>query len=127
MNYVNNVGSGGAVPEITTQTGTTPKQLYRNTDNKIFEPKLIVLTNLDSTDKQMVTLVDCDLTDSGEDSYKGEDYPIYPKIAVAAQTTVILNEEDLYGLRVKYGIGGYNSTSKASGSGVQVYIAGIEI
>lgn len=121
---VNNI-STYAIPEITTQTTNTPKQLYRNTDDKYFFPNLIVLTNQDDTTTQKVLLVDADLTDSGEDTYKDEQYPVYA-VQVPPSDTVILNENDLKGLSFRYGVCGYNSTSKSAGSGVLVYINGEE-
>jgi hypothetical protein len=123
---VNNVGLGGALPEITTETSDTPKQLYRNTDNKVFYPDLIVLTNQDSSTTQIVKLVDADLSDDGENDYKAETYPIYT-VAVGPSDSVVLNRDDLHGLCFQYGVCGYNSVSKAIGSGVLVYINGDEL
>ena len=136
-NYVTNVSVDHAtpantvnLPEITntTYTGsaTTPKELYRCTDNKIFTPLLIVATNLDSTSYQQIRLVDADITDAGsEDDNKADTKDIY-MFTVAPDDTVILNEKDLLGLKVRYGICAYNSVSKSAGSGVKVYIAGVE-
>ena len=122
---VNNVGLGGALPEITSETSNTPKQLYRNTDNKVFYPDLIVLTNQDSSTTQIVKLVDADLTDDNEHDYQDESYPVYV-VAVGPQDTVILDKDDLSGLCFEYGVAGYNSTSVSAGSGVLVYINGDE-
>lgn len=125
-NYLSNIGSGGALPEVTDEIADDPKQIYRNTDNKVFEPELLVAVNYDDTDIQIMALVDCDLTDAGdEELYKDEDYPIYPFV-VGPKDMTILKKNDLKGLRFKYGIGAYNSDSKAAGSGVKIYVAGRE-
>lgn len=114
------------LPEITTETGTTPKQLYRCTDNKIFEPKLIVAVNQDSSTIQVVKLIDADLTDAGdEDNNKAETKPIFA-FTVGPEDMTVLDENLLKGLRVRYGLCGYNSTPQTAGSGVLVYVAGEE-
>ena len=137
INYVNNIsvdhtttGNTVALPEITTQyytgSATTPKELYRCSDNKIFTPLLIVATNLDSTDYQHIRLVDADITDAGdEDNNKADTKDIY-MFTVAPDDSTILNEKDLLGLKFRYGVCAYNSVTKTAGSGVKVYIAGVE-
>jgi len=124
-NIVNNVGADGGLPEVTSEVSGTPKQIYRNTDGMSFFPVLIVAVNLDTTTIQKMILVDADLTDSGEDDNKGEDKAVF-RFTVAPEDTTILTEKDLAGLVFRYGIGAYNSTSKSSGSGVVIYVAGEE-
>lgn len=124
-NIVNNIEREGALPEITTQIASTPKQIYRNTADKYFEPLLMVLTNQDGTSKQLVRFVDADLTDEKEDTYKSEAYTVY-RVTVPVESTVILEDKHLLGLRFRYGICAYNLVSKDAGKGVQIYVAGGE-
>ena len=39
----------------------------------------------------------------------------------------ILKEDELLGLKFRYGVVGYITTTKSAGSGVKVYIAGEEV
>ena len=125
-NEVSNDYLGGDIPEITSETAATPKQLYRNTDDKYFKLTKLVLTNQSTTTTQIVRLVDADLSDSGEDTYKGESYRKL-SIAIGPQTTITLNEDDFGPIYFRYGVAGYNSTSVSSGSGVLVRVVGEEL
>ena len=104
-------------------TATTPNQLYRNSDNKYFKPTLIIATNEDTANNELLKLVDADLTDSGEDTYKAATYVKF-EFWVLAGDTVVLTEDQLKGLIFRYGVGGYVTTGT---TGVVVYIAGYEV
>lgn len=116
---------GADIPEITTQTGTTPVQLYRCSDNKYLELTKLVLTNQDTTTIQKVLIVDADLTDTDEDTYKAETYRKLA-IMIGPQDTVLVNESDFGRILFRYGVCGYQSTSKSAGSGVLVRVCGTE-
>ena len=119
---VNNVFLGSSLPVIVATTGT-PTQVYRNTDNTMFIPTLIVATNITATGAHRFILVDADLTDSGEDSYKDEAYDVLD-VNIAASETIILNEDDMPGIKFRYGVAGYVSNSAID---VTMYIEGYEI
>ena len=119
-----------SLPELLADYGDgTPVdgvQIYRNTDNKIFEPKILIATNLDTTTIQIVKLVDADRTDEGvEDDCVASSYSVY-SFAVGPEDTAILNKDELMGLKFRYGIVGYLKTTKTADSGVEVYVAGVE-
>lgn len=114
---------GTAEKGLVTATGTTPNQIYRNSDNKYFKPKLLVATNRNTSNNERLMLVDADITDSGEDTYKSTSYVKF-EIWVLAGDTVVLTEDQLKGLIFRYGVGGYVTTGT---TGVSVFIAGEEI
>lgn len=117
------VGNTVEVPVITSETADTPLQLYRCTDNKIFTPLLIVADNVDTTNYQHVRLVDCDITDGATEIINDCEDEFIFSFTVAPDDTTILGEKELLGLKFRFGIGGYNSTS---GTGTRIYIAGVE-
>ena len=119
---VNNTYLGSSLPIIIATTGT-PTQVYRNTDNTMFIPTLIVATNITATAAERFILVDADLTDSGEDTYKDEAYDILD-VNIGASATVILNEDDIPGLQFRYGIAGYVTDANLD---VTMYVEGYEI
>ena len=125
-NEVSNDYLGADIPEITTQTGTTPKELYRCSDNKYLKLTKLVLTNQDTATTQVVKIVDADLIDTNEDTYKGEAYRKL-SIEIGPQDTMFLNNDDFGTIYFRYGVCGYNSTSKSAGSGVLVRVVGEEI
>ena len=119
-----------SLPELLADYGNgTPVdgvQIYRNTDNKIFEPKLLMATNLDTATIQIVKLVDADVTDVGvEDDCVASSYSVY-SFAVGPEDSAILNKDELMGLKFRYGIVGYLKTTKTAGDGVEIYVAGVE-
>lgn len=122
---VSNDYLGATVPEITTQIDTTPLQLFRNTDNKYLELTKLVVSNRNNVDNQLVKLVDADLTDSGEDTYKAHTY-IKLEFWVLAQDTLVLTQKDFGKLLFRYGVCGYHSVSKVAGSGTTVRVVGKE-
>ena len=122
MIKVNNTFYGSTLPVVDVAT-TTPDQIYRNTDNTIFVPTLMIITNKDAAATRL-WLVDADLTDTGEDTYKSESYVLLD-VAVAASVTVMLTGDDIpQSLQFRYGIAGY-STNGAS-SDLYIYVEGYE-
>ena len=120
---VNNDYLGATVPTVTAIT-TTPDQIFRNTDNTMFMPTRIIATNITATAAHRLLLVDADLTDAGEDTYKGEAYALMD-INIGASATVILNEDDIpNGLQFRYGVAGYTTDATLD---VKVYIEGREV
>lgn len=122
-NILSNNTLAGDLPAITTTTST---QVYRNSDNNIFKPKLIIATNKHTTLKSLVQVTDADKTDTGEDTYAGttttyNKYLFY----VPPNTTKFLYEEDLLGLVFRYGVCALLDATNASG--VEIYIAGEEV
>jgi len=122
MIKVNNTYPGSTLPTVTA-TATTPTQIYRNTDNTIFKPTLIIATNITATDAHRLLLVDADLSDTGEDTYKSESYVLLD-ICIPASETVILNANQIPdSLQFRYGVAGYVTDS---GLDVKVYVEGTE-
>ena len=119
---VNNTYLGSALPVIIATTAT-PTQVYRNTDNTMFIPTLIVATNITATAAHRFILVDADLTDAGEATYKDEAYDLLD-VNIGASLTVILNEDDMPGLQFRYGVAGYVTDATLD---VAMYIEGYEI
>ena len=119
---VNNTYLGSALPVIIATTAT-PTQVYRNTDNTMFIPTLIVATNITATAAHRFILVDADLTDAGEYTYKDEAYDLLD-VNIGASLTVILNEDDMPGLQFRYGVAGYVTDATLD---VAMYIEGYEI
>ena len=119
-----------SLPELLADYGSDDQvdgvQIYRTSDNKIFEPRLLMATNLDTTTIQIVKLYDADRTDAGvEDDCVESGYSVY-SFAVGPEDTAILNKDELIGLKFRYGIVGYLKTLKTAGNGVEVYVAGVE-
>ena len=120
---VNNDYLGGTVPTVIAITGT-PTQVFRNTDNTMFIPTLIIATNITATSAHRLLLVDADLTDSGEDTYKDESYALMD-INIGASETVILNDDDIpESLQFRYGVAGYTTDATLD---VKVFVEGYEI
>ena len=119
---VNNDYLGATVPTVIATTGT-PTQIYRNTDNTVFMPTRIIATNITATAAHRLLLVDADLTDAGEDTYKDESY-VLMDINIGASETVILNEDDIpNALQFMYGLAGYVTDASLD---VKVYVEGTE-
>lgn len=124
---VNNTYLGSALPTVTLPIGAghVPDQIYRNTDNTMFIPTLIIATNIDAVATERLVLVDADITDGGaEETYQSDAFNLLD-IAMASTGTVILNEDDIpNSLQFRYGVGGYVSANTID---VIVYIEGYEI
>ena len=122
---VNNTYLGSTLPTVTA-TATTPTQIYRNTDNCIFVPTLMVLTNITATSAQRIMFVDCDLTDGGdEETYKGESYILF-EVNIGASEDEILSVENgklPENLQFRYGVAGYVSDASLD---VKVFVEGEE-
>ena len=120
---VNNTNAGSDHPTVDVAT-TTPDQIFRCTDNTIFKPTLIIITNKDAAATRL-QLVDADLTDAGsEETHMAETCTMFD-VAIAASITVILEGDKIpSSLQFRYGVAGY-STNGAS-SDLQVYIEGTE-
>ena len=120
---VNNDYLGATLPTVIATTGT-PTQVYRNTDNTMFIPTKMILTNVTATAAHRLLLVDADLTDAGEDTYKDEAYVLF-EINMGASLTVILGKDEIpESLQFRYGVGGYVTDATLD---VKVYIEGYEI
>lgn len=120
---VNNTYTGSDLPVVDVDT-TTPDQIYRCTDNTIFRPTLIIITNKDAAATRLL-LVDCDLTDGGtEETYKAETYALFD-VAIAASVTVILEGDKIpSSLQFRYGVAGYSTTGATAD--LRVYVEGTE-
>jgi len=124
MIKVNNDYLGATLPTVIATTGT-PTQIYRNTNNTIFKPTLMILTNITATAAHRLLLVDCDLTDTGEDTYKDEAYVLFDT-NIAASATEILSVENgklPENLQFRYGVAGYVTNATLD---VKVYVEGTE-
>ena len=122
---VSNDYLGSTIPEITTQTATTPLQILRNTDNKYFEVTKIMVSNRSSVNLHLVKLVDADLIDAGEDTYEAETY-VKLEFWVLPEDTLTLTQSDFGRILFRYGVAGYHSVSEAAGSGTTVRVVGKE-
>ena len=124
MIKVNNTYPGSTLPTVVATTGT-PTQIYRNTNNTIFKPTLIIVTNITATAAHRLMLVDCDLSDVGEDTYKDEAYVLLD-INVGASETEVLSVENgklPEGLMFRYGVAGYVTDATLD---VKVFVEGTE-
>lgn len=113
--------------DLSAFTTTSAAQLYRNTDNHIFKPKLLVATNKHVSLTSLVHLTDGDITDAGvEDDYIGST-TTYVKylFALGPLDTLFLDEKDLEGLVFRYGVCALLDATNATG--VEIYIAGEEV
>lgn len=122
MIKVNNTYLGSDLP-IVDVANTTPDQIFRCTDNTIFRPTLIIITNKDAAATRLL-LVDADLDDDDEHDNEAETCAMLD-VNVGASSTVILEGDKIpSSLQFKYGVAGY-STNGAS-SELRVYIEGTE-
>ena len=120
---LNNIYDGiSGVPLVDAQADT-PDQIYRCTDNTIFKPARMVVTNQTATATRLL-LVDCDLTDAGsEETYKDEDYFIYD-LNIAASVTVNVDTNEIpSSLQFRNGIAGYSTVANAT---LSVFVEGTE-
>ena len=119
---VNNIYDGiSGIPLVDAQADT-PDQIFRNTDNTIFRPTKLIITN-QSAIATRILLVDADLTDTDEYDYKDEDYFIFD-LNIAASTSEILEGDEVpNSLQFRYGVAGYSTTALAT---LSVYIEGTE-
>lgn len=124
---VNNTYLGSSLPTVVLPSGAAhvPNQIYRNTDNTMFIPTLIIATNLDAVAAERLILVDADIIDGGtEITYQSDVYDMFDVVMESAGT-VILNEDDIpSSLQFRYGVGGYVSADTID---ITVYIEGYEI
>lgn len=120
---VNNTYLGSTLPTVDIDVNT-PDQIFRCTDNSVFRPTKMIVTNQSAVATRLL-LVDCDLTDGGdEEAYKDEDYYVYD-LNIAASTTEIIDTGEIpSSLQFRYGIGGY-STAGALAT-LSVYVEGTE-
>lgn len=114
--------TGTQITQVTAVSGSTD-QIYRNTDNKMFFPKLLIAYNPQSTggNEQELYLFDYDATDSEGDNTANKN--VVPRIKVQPEETIILNEKDMLGWSFRYGLAGYVSNAT---DGLEVYVAGVE-
>lgn len=124
---VNNTYLGSALPTVVLPIGVghVPDQIYRNTDNTMFVPTVIIATNIDAVAIERLVLVDADLTDGGDEvTYQSDAYNLLD-IAMPSSGTVYMGGDDIpKSLQFRYGVGGYVSTNTID---VIVYIEGYEI
>lgn len=122
MIKVSNDYLGATVPTVTAITGT-PDQIFRCTNNTRFVPTLIIATNLTTTSAHRLLLVDADLTDAGEDTYKDESYALMDIAIPASETKIIEGDSIPSNLQFRYGVAGYTTDATLD---VKVYIEGTE-
>lgn len=120
---VNNTYLGSALP-VVIAVAATPTQVYRNTDNTMFVPTKMILTNITAVGAHRIILVDADITDGGtEETYKDIAYDLFD-FNIGASLTVVLDKDDMPGLQFRYGVGGYVTDATLD---VTVYIEGYEV
>lgn len=122
-NIVSNQPSAGTQATQVTATSGSTSQIYRNSDDKVFEPRVLIAYNPESTggNEQELYLFDYDGTDSEGDNSAGKN--VVPRVKVDPEETVILHEKDMLGWSFKYGLAGYVSNAT---QGLEVYVAGVE-
>ena len=124
---VNNTYLGSALPIVVLPIGVAhvPNQIYRNTDNTMFVPTVIIATNKNAVATERLVLVDADITDGGtEETYQSDAYNLLD-INLPSSGTVYMGGDDIpKSLQFRYGVGGYVSADTID---VIVYIEGYEI
>lgn len=124
---VNNTYLGSALPVVVLPIGAAhvPDQIYRNTDNTMFVPTVIIATNKDAVATERLVLVDADITDGGDEiTYQSDAYNLLD-INLPSSGTVYMGGDDIpKSLQFRYGVGGYVSVNTID---VIVYIEGYEI
>lgn len=122
MIKVNNTYLGSDLPIVDVAI-TTPDQIFRCTDNTIFRPTLIIITNKDAAATRLL-LVDADLDDDDEHDNEAETCAMLD-VNVGASSTVILEGDKIpSSLQFKYGVAGYSTNGNSSN--LRVYIEGTE-
>lgn len=124
---VNNTYLGSSLPIVTLPIGAAhvPDQIYRNTDNTMFIPTLIIATNVDAVAAERLILVDADITDGGSEiTYQSDVYDLFDVVMESANTVILDKDQIPKSLQFRYGVGGYVSANTID---VTVYIEGYEV